>query len=29
MNPLRWALLIIYVLWDLITAPYEHEDEDS
>jgi len=19
----RWALLIVYVLWDVITAPYE------
>jgi len=26
MNPLRWALLILYVLWDVITAPYEDKN---
>jgi hypothetical protein len=22
----RWVLLIVYVLWDVITAPYEDEN---
>jgi hypothetical protein len=22
----RWAMLIVYVLWDVITAPYEEEN---
>lgn len=24
----RWAMLIVYVLWDVITAPYEDENQD-
>jgi hypothetical protein len=29
MNALRWAWLILYVLWDLVTAPSEDNQDNQ